>query len=156
MERLAAVRFHHEQDSPYVPEQLFRIAVDIESYPRFVPWCIATRIRERQPNRLVVDNVFGAGPLRLRFATVAEFELPTRIDIASADEPFEHLAIAWHFAARPEGGSRVAFTVDQTLRSHILEMVSGLFVEGVQRRIVAAFEARAEVLYGRSPRRNRQ
>ncbi len=32
---------------PYTPEQLFDLVADVGNYPRFLPWCVASRIRSR-------------------------------------------------------------------------------------------------------------
>src|SRR3546814_4190417 len=34
---------------PFPPEQLYALVADIESYPEFLPWCIAARVRRRAP-----------------------------------------------------------------------------------------------------------
>ena len=32
---------------PYSPDQMFALVADVERYPEFLPWCVATRIRSR-------------------------------------------------------------------------------------------------------------
>ena len=32
---------------PHTREQMFDLVIDIEKYPEFLPWCVATRIRQR-------------------------------------------------------------------------------------------------------------
>ncbi len=45
------VTIHAEQRViAYTPAQLFRLVADVEKYPEFLPWCLAARVRRRQPS----------------------------------------------------------------------------------------------------------
>lgn len=130
------------------PDELFAIAADIESYPSFVPWCIATRIRERQPAHWLVDNLFGRGPIRIHFATRADFAPPERLDIESSDRPFEHFRLEWRFTPRQPAGTRAEVGFDMAFRSELARILARISLHEAERRIVAAFRGRAERLYG--------
>jgi coenzyme Q-binding protein COQ10 len=134
--------------SPFTAADLFAIAGDIESYPDYVPWCLATRIRQRRGERLDVDNVFGAALFRLRFRTRATFEPPGRIEIVSNDRPFRHLRIVWRFEDLPDGGCQVELSIAHELRWFLANRLAPLFAEQAEDRIVAAFERRARALLG--------
>lgn len=139
-----AVRGVWRMDFPgRTPEQLFALAADIESYPRFVPWCIATRILRRHPDHWWCDNVFGAGPVRLRFHTRAEFDAPHAIDITSHDGPFRSFRLSWRFGAL-DAGSRVDVGFEMRFRSDIVGLLARVSLAEVERRIIAAFRRRAE------------
>lgn len=138
------LRFAH-----YSAEQLFALVSDIESYPQFVPGCVATRILERRPDGTwLVDNVFGAGPLRQRFMSRARPEAPHRLEVVSQDGPWRRFAMLWTF--RPEGdGCSVDVELELSLRSPLLSSLAGAGLSQIEPRIVRAFEERAERLYGR-------
>lgn len=128
------------------PEQVFALAADIQSYPRFVPWCIATRVLARQPDHWWCDNVFGAGPLRLRFHTRAEFTPPQAIDITSQDGPFRSFHLFWRFT--PQGhGTLVEAGFTAVFHHEVARLAARLSLAEVERRILAAFRRRAELLY---------
>ncbi len=129
------------------PDQMFALAADIESYPRFVPWCIATRILSRHDDHWRCDNVFGAGPLRLRFHTRAAFDPPHAIDITSTDGPFRSFRLYWRFV--PEGtGVRVDAGFEAHFKSDMVGLLARVSLAEVERRIIAAFRRRAQQLYG--------
>jgi len=98
-------------------EDLYAIAADFEAYPKFLPLCLAMRVRKRETDRLQVDNRFGIGPVRANFRTIAEFDPPNGIDIRSTDHPFQSLEISWRFEPVGPDSCRVTFTVDQTFRA---------------------------------------
>ncbi len=134
---------------PYTPEQLFALVADIERYPEFLPWCVGARIRERRPNEIVADLIIGFRMFRERFTSRVTLDPPRRIDVAYTEGPFRYLNNHWIFEPAA-GGCRVDFFVDFEFKSRVLQkVIEVLFGEAV-RRMVAAFERRAEQLYGRA------
>jgi coenzyme Q-binding protein COQ10 len=132
---------------PYTPEQLFALVADVERYPEFLPWCVAARVRERHAGLIVADLIIGFRMFRERFTSRVKLDPPARIDVAYTDGPFRYLNNHWLFERVP-GGCRIDFFVDFEFKSRLLQrMIEMLFSEAV-RRMVAAFETRAEQLYG--------
>jgi coenzyme Q-binding protein COQ10 len=132
---------------PYTPEQLFALVADIERYPEFLPWCVGARIRERSPDTIVADLIIGFKMFRERFTSRVKLDAPRRIDVAYTDGPFRYLDNHWIFEKVP-GGCRIDFFVDFEFKSRILQkLIEVLFSEAV-RRMVTAFETRADQLYG--------
>ena len=135
---------------PYTPEQLFALVADIERYPEFLPWCMGARIRERRADLIVADLVIGFRMFRERFTSRVTLAPPRRIDVAYAEGPFRYLNNHWAFAP-VAGGCRVDFFVDFEFKSRVLQrVIEVLFGEAV-RRMVGAFEKRAQALYGGTP-----
>jgi coenzyme Q-binding protein COQ10 len=133
---------------PYTPEQLFALVADVERYPEFLPWCVGARIRERRPNAIVADLIIGFRLFRERFTSRVVLDPPRRIDVTYTEGPFRYLNNYWIFEPVP-GGCRLDFFVDFEFKSRVLQkVIEVLFGEAV-RRMVAAFERRAEQLYGR-------
>ncbi len=132
---------------PFTPEQLFAVVADIEKYPEFLPWCIATRIRRREGKVVHADMVIGFKMFRERFTTRDVLDPPRRIDVSYHDGPFKHLNNHWIFEPK-DGGCEIDFFIDFEFRSRILRKIMGpLFNEAV-RRMVGSFETRARALYG--------
>src|SRR5712692_2475989 len=139
-----AMPTHAEQRIlPYTPEQLFALVADIERYPEFLPWCVGARIRERKP-----DLIIGFRMFRERFTSRVARDPPGRIDVSYTEGPFRYLNNHWVFDP-VAGGCRIDFFVDFEFRSRILQRVIELLFHEAVRRMVAAFEHRAEHLYGR-------
>ncbi len=133
---------------PYTPQQLYDLVADVGRYPEFLPWCLAARIRERDEKLIVADLVIGFKVFRERFTSHVTLspELP-RIDVKYTDGPFKYLQNHWVFEDHPQG-CEIDFYVDFEFRSRILQkVIETLFSEAV-RRMVGAFEARAQDLYG--------
>jgi coenzyme Q-binding protein COQ10 len=133
---------------PHQPEQLYDLVADIGRYPEFLPWCLASRIRRRDGDVIIADLVIGFKMLRERFTSqVTLYPEQMKIGVTYVDGPFKHLNNHWQFLDDP-GGCLIDFYVDFEFRSRFLQkMMQPLFNEAV-RRMVAAFESRAEDLYG--------
>lgn len=132
---------------PFTPEQLYDLVADIERYPEFLPWCVAARVRSREGQVIVADLMIGFKMIRERFTSRVKLTPKSRIDVVYSDGPFKHLHNHWIFEPA-EGGCRIDFFVEFEFRSRTLQkLIEVLFHEAV-RRMVAAFEARAQALYG--------
>ena len=133
---------------PYSPAQLYGLVIDIERYPEFLPWCLGARVRTRQEDLIVADLIIGFKMFRERFTSrVVPDAKANRIDVTYAEGPFKYLENHWVFHDHPQG-CLIDFYVDFEFRSRLLQkVIEGLFHEAV-RRMVRAFETRAEQLYG--------
>jgi coenzyme Q-binding protein COQ10 len=132
---------------PYTPEQVFDLVADIERYPEFLPWCVGARIRERRDNVILGDLLIGWRMVRERFTSRVTLNRPDRIDVEYTEGPFRYLKNHWVFERQP-GGCLVDFFVDFEFRSRMLQgVIAALFNEALK-RMVSAFEKRAQELYG--------
>lgn len=127
-------------------EQMFAIAVDIESYPRFLPFCRSARIRRRDAGGLDVENHFGAGPVQARFRTRATFDRPHRLDITSQAAPFRRFRLTWLFAPLPEG-CRVEAEYEIEMRSFLLHGLARLALSEIEPSVLASFRRRIAEVY---------
>lgn len=131
------------------PQNLFNLVADIESYPEFLPWCVASRIRERRENVTVADLVIGFHMFRERFTSRVTLYEPHVIDVEYTHGPLRYLNNHWKFIAEGDG-CVVDFYVDFEFRSSILQKLIGVVFNEALSRMVHAFEERANILYGTS------
>ncbi|MEM1313615.1 MAG: type II toxin-antitoxin system RatA family toxin [Pseudomonadota bacterium] len=145
---------------PYAPEQMYALIADIDRYPEFLPWVAAVRERARRtedgpagPVEIIeADLIVSFKVFRERFGsrvTLRRDEL--KIDVAYLDGPFRYLDNHWEFRPREGGGADVDFFVDFEFKSPILRRVIGAVFYEAMKRIVQAFETRADALYGPPP-----
>lgn len=142
---------------PYTARQMYDLVADVQKYPEFLPWNSAARIRSRRPGQapdsevLEADLVISFKVFRERFGSrVTLHPLLCKVDTEYLDGPFRYLKSWWQFTDRPEGGCNVDFFVDFEFKNALLQGVIGVVFDQAMRRIVKAFEDRAEVLYGTS------
>lgn len=135
---------------PYSAEQMFDLVADVARYKEFLPWVIATRVRSDSETEMVADMVVGFKSFRESFTSKVSKRRPEMIDVVYVDGPLRDLDNEWHFADLPEGGCRVDFSVEFAFKNRVFEALAGQYFDRAFRKMVAAFEARAEALYGNS------
>ncbi|MCV2881042.1 type II toxin-antitoxin system RatA family toxin [Actibacterium sp. XHP0104] len=138
---------------PYSADQMYDLVADVASYPKFLPWTAAARVRSRKPvadgEVMEADLVISFKVFRERFGSRVTLRPgEKRIDTDYLDGPFKHLHSTWEFRDLPQGGCEVKFWVDFEFRSRVLQGVIGAVFNEAMHRIVRAFEARAKELYG--------
>jgi len=145
---------HHEtRVLPYSAQQMYDLVADVGSYPKFLPWTAAARIRSRKPipggEVMEADLVISFKVFRERFGSrVTLWPDDMKIDTEYLDGPFKYMKSTWAF--RPaEGGCEVEFFVDFEFRNAILQGIIGVVFNEAMLRVVRAFERRAAELYGR-------
>ncbi|MDP6787772.1 MAG: type II toxin-antitoxin system RatA family toxin [Rhodospirillales bacterium] len=135
---------------PFSPEQLFDVVADIEKYPEFLPWCIATRIRRREGKVIHADMVIGFKMFRERFTTKDVLDRPRRIDVSYHEGPFKYLNNHWIFEPHGDGHCEIDFYVDFEFHSRLFQKMMGVVFNEAVRIMVSAFEKRARDIYGPS------
>ncbi|TAN78891.1 MAG: type II toxin-antitoxin system RatA family toxin [Magnetospirillum sp.] len=133
---------------PYTQEQLFALVADVERYPDFLPWCVASRIRRRDGDVFFADLVIGFKMVRERFTSKVTLTRPDRVDVTYTEGPFHHLNNHWVFRPLPDGGTEIDFYVDFEFRSKLLQTLIGALFNEAVKMMVSAFEKRARQLYG--------
>ncbi|MGR3486197.1 MAG: type II toxin-antitoxin system RatA family toxin [Paracoccaceae bacterium] len=137
---------------PHTAQQMYDLVADVESYPKFLPWTAAARVRSRMPDGprevMLADLVISFKVFRERFGSKVVLHPDDRvIDTEYIDGPFRHMESRWRFADHPDG-CEVSFDVDFEFRNRILQGAAGMFFNEAMQRVVRAFERRAAELYG--------
>ena len=132
---------------PHKPEDLFELVSDVRRYPEFLPWCLAARIRTQTEKELIADLIIGFQVFKEQFTSKVVMDKEALfIDTSYADGPFKYLQNHWKFLPHPDG-CEIDFYVDFEFKNRLLQTVmETLFTEAVK-RMVKAFETRADILY---------
>ena len=135
---------------PYSAEQMFDLVADVAHYPDFLPWVIATRVKSNSHTEMVADMLVGFKALREKFTSRVIKDRPNRLEVIYVDGPMKDLDNIWRFIPRADGGCEIDFCVDFTFKNKMFEMLAGQYFDRAFRKLVAAFETRANELYGSS------
>lgn len=128
---------------------MFDLVADVADYPKFLPWVVATRIKSDSETEMVADMLVGFKAIREKFTSRVEKRRPEHIEVFYVDGPLKDLDNNWRFTPAP-GGCEVDFCVDFAFRSPVFEALAGQYFDRAFRKMVGAFEARANDLYGNS------
>lgn len=127
---------------------MFDLVADVRSYPQFLPWVIATRVRRDDEAEMVADMLVGFDKFREKFTSLVHKRKPHEIVVEYVEGPMRKLENSWSFTQTERGGCRIDFCVDFSFRSAVFEKLAGQYVDRAFRKMVSAFETRAEELYG--------
>lgn len=133
----------------YTSEQLFDLVADVERYPEFLPWCASSKVRPGDDeNSFRADLMIGYKMIRERFGSEVTLRRPDEIEVRYTHGPMKHLKNHWRFIREPDGSCLVDFYVDFEFKNALLQRLMGVFFNEIVRRMVGAFETRAQHLYG--------
>lgn len=131
---------------PHSAELMYELVADVEKYPDFLPWCVATRIRKRNEDTLTADMVIGFKMFREKFTSVVDLSTPGTVNVKYQDGPFKYLNNHWIFTQQEDGGCVVDFFVDFEFKSKILQKAIGVVFNEAVKVMIDAFEKRANQL----------
>src|SRR5262245_65550278 len=75
--------------SPHSAAALYALVEDVESYPSFLPWCLAATVHERKPDRTRATLTVGLRGVRQSFTTQNENRAGEAIDMRLVEGPFK-------------------------------------------------------------------
>ena len=136
---------------PYGAKEMFDLVADISSYPEFLPWCAAARIRKEiqkgEVKQIEADLIISFKVFREKFGSRVLLD-PAKYVIQTdyIDGPFRYMHSVWSFKDCDEG-CEVKFNVDFEFKNAVLQSIIGLVFNDAMQRIVRAFERRASELY---------
>ena len=123
--------------------QMYALVEDIESYPRFLPWCSGVDIVSREPGRTIATLHVLYHGIRQNFTT-ENLNVPGRsIDIRLVSGPFKHLLGAWRFEPLAEEASKVSLHMEYQLSNVLLSKMMGPVFGHIANTFVDAFVGRA-------------
>ena len=140
------------RDLRWTTEQMFDLVADVARYPEFLPWVSAARVRQDGPEQVIAELIVGFSGFKERFTSRVRTERPRRIVIDYVDGPMKFLDNEWTFSPGEDGGCALRFEVDFAFKSRLLEAVASRVFHRALGRMITAFEARAESLYGAGAR----
>ena len=128
------------------PGQLFALINDIESYPKFLPWCTHARVLERSPTHILATIGVRQGALSGEFTTRNTLEPERAITMHLVKGPFSTLEGRWLLSPIEAHGCRVEFTVQFAFKNRL----TGVLLEPVFAQtigsLVDAFVQRARTM----------
>jgi coenzyme Q-binding protein COQ10 len=131
---------------PYSAEQMFDLVADVGRYAEFLPWVTAVRVRSNSDSEMVADLIVGFRSLRERFTSRVGKERAKRISVDYIDGPLKFLRNDWQFEPAP-GGCTITFSVEFAFKNRVFEAIAGQMFDAALRKMINAFEARADALY---------
>ena len=149
-------RFSNKRRVAHSADQMFDLVADVERYPEFVPLCQSLTVRQRTPRPdcteiVVADMTVSFKLVRETFTSRITLDRAgLKITVEYLKGPFSHLENRWTFRPTGERTCEVSFFISYEFKSRMLAMLMGTMFDAAFQRLAAAFEKRADAIYGKS------
>jgi coenzyme Q-binding protein COQ10 len=148
-------RFNSRRRVNHSAAEMFDLVADVERYPEFVPLCQSLKVRERtsRPDGtevVVADMTVSFKLIREHFTSRVTLDRPKlNILVEYLRGPFSSLENRWTFEPKGDNASDVGFYISYEFKSRMLAILMGSMFDTAFQRFAAAFEKRADMVYGK-------
>ena len=132
-------------------KNLIDLVLDIDKYPNFIPYCINSKVYERNDKGekiyIIADLTIGKGIFKDTYKSDVRFnKKEDTIYVTNIDGPLKYLENRWYFNQKGNM-TEVSFDVDFELKNKFLNiLMTKSFTYGLN-KIADAFQKRAEELF---------
>jgi len=132
-------------------EQLVDLVLDIENYPKFIPYCLDAKIYKKKEEKnlilIIADLTIGKGPFKATYKSDVRFNKDTdTIQVTNIEGPLKHLDNKWVFLEK-DNSTEISFDIDFEIENKFLNIVmSKSFQYGLD-KIADSFQNRAKDLF---------
>ena len=129
---------------------LYKIVLDIEKYPDYIPWCSKIEIQKRKQNEInavmIVDYKFFPSQ---KFTSNVIFDLDKLfIKTKYVDGPLKDLDTIWEFKDIKKNTSKILFTLEFEFKNFFHQKFAELFFPLVENKMIKSFVKRADQILG--------
>ena len=129
-------------------QKLIDFVLDIDKYPEFIPFCIDSKVYERNDKEdeiaIVADLTIGKKPFVDTYKSDVRYKKKKDlIHVTNIGGPLKHLENNWKFVQK-ENFTEVHFDVDFEIKNKFLDMIMTKSFEFGLNKIADAFQERAE------------
>ena len=127
-------------------QRMYELVADIESYPKFLPWCGGARVVARDASGLTAEIDIRFKGLKQSFTT-RNIETPfERIAMRLVEGPFSELEGGWHFTPLAQDACKVELRLAYKFDNFLLERLVGPVFHMIGSTMVDRFTKRADSL----------
>ena len=132
----------------HTPAEMFELVNDVESYPRFLPWCSSGRLLSRDETRLCGEIEVSRVGIHQRFSTCNRLFPYERIELGLHEGPFQKLEGYWAFTPLREDACKVELRLEFEFSGRLINAAFGAVFHQIANTLVDAFCKRADEVYG--------
>jgi ribosome-associated toxin RatA of RatAB toxin-antitoxin module len=128
-------------------KQMFDLVNDIESYPKFLPWCSASRILKREGDIVEAELTISKGGFKKSFSTRNTIDPGGKITVSLLEGPFTYLEGVWNFMPLREDASKISLDLEFEMPGVLASLAFGTVFNQICNTMVASFTERAKAVY---------
>ena len=127
---------------------LYKIVLDIEKYPEYIPWCSSLEIINRKKNeiraKMVVNYKFIYSQ---KFTSCVFFDFKKKIiKTKYIDGPLKDLETNWKFIDLKKNKTKILFSLKFEFKKNLHQKIAEIFYPIIENKMVDSFVERANKL----------
>ena len=125
---------------------LYKIVVDIEKYPDYIPWCSKIEILQKKKNEIKANMIvsYKFFPSQ-KFTSKVIFNLEKLlIKTSYIDGPLKDLDTIWAFKDTDKNKSKIFFNIEFEFTNFFHQKIAELFFPLIEREMINSFIKRAD------------
>ena len=132
-------------------EQLVKLVLDIESYPKFIPYCLGAKVYEKKEESnlisIIADLTIGKGSFNATYKSDVKFDKDTDIiQVTNIEGPLKYLDNKWFFLEKGTS-TEITFDIDFEIENKFLNVVMSKSFQYGLNKIADSFQKRANDLF---------
>ena len=132
-------------------EQLVDLVLDIEKYPKFIPYCLDAKIYEKKEEGnlilIIADLTIGKGPFKATYKSDVKFNKSTdTIHVTNIEGPLKYLDNKWFFLEKGTS-TEISFDIDFEIKNKFLNIVMNKSFQYGLDKIANSFQKRSNDLF---------
>ena len=127
------------------PLELYKIVLDIEKYPEFIPWCLDVEIKSKTKNNIIADLLVNYRFFKKTFTSEVIFDSNNLIiDVIYIKGPLKNLQNQWKFEKIDDNKTKVHFKIQFEFKNIIYQKISETFFYLIENKMINSFKKRAD------------
>ena len=137
-----------EEIIDHTAKDLFKIVLDIEKYPEFIPWCKNVKIKSKSKDRILADMIVSFNHFLTKTFTSHVFYNFNQLSINTEyiEGPLKDLKTEWIFESLEEKKTKVLFNVKFEFQKFLHQKLAELFFDLIKNQMIDSFKKRADTI----------
>lgn len=128
---------------------MFKLVADIESYPKFLPWCGGAKVLTADPEVVEAAIDIDYKGVKKSFTTRNRLQHDKTMEMHLVDGPFKKLQGFWRFDPLDDNACKVSLDLEFEFSNRIVGMTIGRVFNEIAGKMVDSFCQRADEIYGK-------
>ena len=125
---------------------LYKIVLDIEKYPEFIPWCNKIIIISKSKNELLADMIVSYKYFLPQIFTSHVFFNSNKLIINTnyVKGPLKDLKTEWYFEKLEDNKTKILFNIKFEFQKFLHQKLAEFFFDLIENQMIDSFKKRAD------------
>lgn len=135
---------------PYEVQDLMHLVLDVESYHKFIPYCISSNVVHREDGKIIADLTVSFKGMSATYRSTISYDLlASKIEVMACGTAwFQSLRNIWCIKSIGSGSSQLEFSLAFSSDSLLFNTIIDKALDNIRDIIMRAFEQEAGRRYG--------